>query len=39
MGSIETILANVTLGDLFALQFFHGLITCAALGLIHGHQR
>ncbi len=39
MGSVETILANVTLGDLFALQFIQGIVYCAALGLVHGHQR
>lgn len=32
-------LANVTLGDLFALQLVLGLVQCVALGLIHGHQR
>lgn len=32
-------LANVTLGDLFALQLVLGLVQCLALGLIHGHQR
>ncbi len=36
---MEAILANITLGDLFALQFVQGLVFCAALGLVHGHQR
>ena len=36
---IEAYLANVTLGDLWALQFIQGVVTIMALGLIHGHQR
>lgn len=37
--SMSEWLANVTLGDLFALHLVLGLVQCAALGLIHGHQR
>lgn len=37
--SVSEWLANVTLGDLFALQLVLGLVQCVALGLIHGHQR
>ncbi len=34
-----TYLANVTLGDVFALQLILGMVQCAVLGMIHGHQR
>jgi hypothetical protein len=36
---IEAFLANITLGDLWALQLIQGALTLMALGLIHGHQR
>jgi hypothetical protein len=36
---IESYLANITLGDLWALQLLQGAVTILALGLIHGHQR
>lgn len=39
MGTLESYLVNVTLGDLWALQFIQGLVYLTALGLIHGHQR
>jgi hypothetical protein len=37
--AVSVWLANVTLGDLWALQFVLGLVQCALLGAIHGHQR
>lgn len=36
---IEAYLANVTLGDLWALHLITSVVNIAALGLIHGHQR
>lgn len=36
---LDSYLANITLGDLWALQFIQGVVTIMALGLIHGHQR
>ncbi len=39
MGSLEAMLAQVTLGDLWALQFISCVVQIMALGLIHGHQR
>lgn len=36
---IESYLANITLGDLWALQLIQGVVMIMALGLIHGHQR
>lgn len=36
---INTYLSNVTLGDIWALQLVLGLVQCALLGAIHGHQR
>lgn len=36
---IGNYLANITLGDLWALQFMQGVVMIMALGLIHGHQR
>lgn len=37
--AVSVWLANVTLGDIWALQFVLGLVQCALLGAIHGHQR
>jgi hypothetical protein len=37
--AVSVWLSNVTLGDLWALQFVLGLAQCALLGAIHGHQR
>lgn len=39
MGPIDTLLAQITLGDLWALQLITGVLQLMALGLIHGHQR
>lgn len=39
MGTVESFLAQVTLGDIWALQFVQGAIYLIGLGLIHGHQR
>lgn len=39
MGTINSMLAQITLGDLWALQFITGVLQLMALGLIHGHQR
>lgn len=39
MATIDTMLAQITLGDLWALQFLTGVLQLMALGLIHGHQR
>jgi len=39
MGSLESYLAQVTLGDLWALQLVQGAVYLLALGLVHGHQR
>jgi hypothetical protein len=39
MGTINSMLAQITLGDLWALHFITGVLQLMALGLIHGHQR
>lgn len=39
MDTVESFLAQVTLGDIWALQFIQGAIFLIGLGLIHGHQR
>lgn len=36
---MDAYLLNITLGDLWALQFIQGVVMVMALGLIHGHQR
>jgi hypothetical protein len=36
---MDSYLASITLGDLWALQFIQGVVMIMALGLIHGHQR
>ena len=36
---MDAYLAQVTLGDIWALLFIQNLIVITALGLIHGHQR
>ena len=38
-GEISNYLANITLGDIWLMQFVLGLVVCVLLGLIHGHQR
>jgi hypothetical protein len=37
--TLSSFLANVTLGDIWLLQFVIGLIQIYFLGAIHGHQR
>lgn len=39
MVALDAMLAQVTLGDLWALQFISSVVQIMALGLIHGHQR
>ncbi|BAU76515.1 hypothetical protein ppKF707_0152 [Metapseudomonas furukawaii] len=39
MGTINALLSQITLGDLWALNFITGVLQIMALGLIHGHQR
>ena len=36
---MDSYLASITLGDLWALQFIQGVVMIMDLGLIHGHQR
>lgn len=36
---MDSYLASITLGDLWALQFIQDVVMIMALGLIHGHQR
>lgn len=39
MTGMDAFLANVTLGDLWALQLVSAMAQLIGLGLIHGHQR
>lgn len=39
MSGVEVFLANITLGDLWALQLVSAMAHLIGLGLIHGHQR
>lgn len=32
-------LGQITLGDIWLLQFMQGIVFLAGLGMIHGHQR
>jgi hypothetical protein len=36
---VSVFVSNVTLGDIWVLQLVLGLVQCALLGAIHGHQR
>lgn len=36
---VSVYVSGVTLGDIWVLQFVLGLVQCALLGAIHGHQR
>lgn len=36
---MDALLADITLGDLWALIFISSVAQIIALGLIHGHQR
>lgn len=38
-GSVSSYVSNITLGDIWVLQLVLGLVQCALLGAIHGHQR
>lgn len=37
--AVSVYVSNVTLGDIWVLQFVLGLVQCTLLGAIHGHQR
>lgn len=39
MTGMDAFLANITLGDLWALQLVSAMAQLIGLGLIHGHQR
>lgn len=36
---MDAFLANITLGDIWALMFISTMVQLVALGLVHGHQR